>query len=51
MELLRFEADAYCRLMSMVGQLLAHFNIASTGQAARAGLSVNSEAYEHLART
>lgn len=51
MELLRFEADAYCRLMSMTGQLLAHFNIASTGQAARAGMTVKSEVYSQLGAT
>lgn len=51
MELLRFEADAYCRLMSMIGQLLAHFNIASTGQAARAGMTVKSELYSQLGAT
>jgi hypothetical protein len=50
MELLRFEADAYCRLMSMIGQLLAHFQIAATAPAS-AGLSIESEVYGTLGET
>ena len=48
MELLRFEADAYCRLMSMIGQTLAHFQIA--GNASSLGipgrLTINKEVFE-----
>src|SRR5579872_6018908 len=50
MELLRFEADAYCRLMNMTGQLLAHFTIAS-GPAARAGLSLTNSVFGELGST
>jgi len=50
MELLRLEADAYCRLMSMVGQLLAHFQIAANAPAS-AGLSVKGHVYAQLAAT
>jgi hypothetical protein len=50
MELLRFEADAYCRLMSMIGQTLAHFEIA--GNAAAHGipgrLTLNKEVFETM---
>ncbi len=45
MELLRFEADAYCRLTAMIGQLLCHFQIAGSGQATIAGLTIKSEVY------
>lgn len=51
MELLQFEADAYCRLTGMAGQLLSHFQIAGSGQAARAGLTLTTEAYGHLGAT
>jgi hypothetical protein len=50
MELLRFEADAYCRLMNMLGQIVAHFNIAS-GPGARAGLSLTEDVYGELGAT
>jgi hypothetical protein len=50
MELLRFEADAYCRLMNMLGQILAHFTIAS-GPGSRAGLSLTNEVYGELGAT
>jgi len=50
MELLRFEADAYCRLMSMIGQVLAHFNIAANTPSG-VGLQVKTEVFNYLAAT
>jgi hypothetical protein len=47
MELLKFQADAYCRLMSMMGQLLAHFTIASSQPA----LSLTKTVFAELAAT
>ena len=53
MELLRFEADAYCRLMSLSGQILAHFQIAA--DAPQLGLTgrivIKSEVFGHLGST
>jgi len=50
MELLRFEADAYCRLMSMVGQLLAHFNIAADAPADM-GIKIHDKVFDELGGT
>jgi hypothetical protein len=44
MELLRFEADAYCRLMSMIGQIMAHFNIAATTP----GMTLNDVVFREM---
>ncbi len=53
MELLRFEADAYCRLMSMIGQALAHFQIA--GNAPSLGipgrLTITEQVFETVGYT
>ena len=46
MELLRFEAEAYCRLTGLIGQLLAHFH--SARQASAVGLRINNEIYKTL---
>lgn len=51
MELLRFEADAYCRLMSIIGQILAHFQIAGEAPARGVTLAVKREVFEHLHST
>jgi hypothetical protein len=46
MELLRFEAEAYCRLTGLIGQLLSHFH--SARQASAVGLRINDEVYKTL---
>lgn len=51
MELLRFEADAYCRLTGMIGQLLTHFQIVSNPQAALAGMTLKDSVYDGLGAT
>jgi len=53
MELLRFEADAYCRLMSMIGQTLAHFQIADNAPAlgVPGRLKITKEVFETLGYT
>lgn len=50
MELLRLEADAYCRLMSMIGQLVAQFKIAAEAPPGIA-MRVNNKTFTYLAET
>lgn len=50
MELLRFEADSYCRLMSIIGQLLAHFKIANDAPS-HLGMTITSSTFGVLGAT
>jgi hypothetical protein len=49
MELLRFEAEAYCRLTGLLGQLLTHFQ--SARQLSTVGLRISDDAYKSLGGT
>lgn len=50
MELLRFEADSYCRLMNMIGQILAHFQIAANAPPTL-GMTLNENVFGQLGAT
>ena len=43
MELLRFEADAYCRLTTIIGQILSHLEAARIGR--NSGISLTDNLY------
>lgn len=50
MELLRFEADSYCRLMNTIGQVLAHFQIAANAPR-ELGMSLNQNVFQTFGET